>query len=436
MLFKLRNIGPVEVADIEVKGLTVITGLNDTGKSFISKSIYSAIKTVQEASEHELGLKHETIDQLLRRVVIRTNSRYGIGAKIISSLRSRLQEAVITRAEYKTIEKLVDQHYELLVDEYKEVKSLVGSNAEEILTEAADTFERIKAFLSREKDDDKERINYLDRVVVQQLFRSQFCTLGRDREASFIALDGDEEKIEFSVNQNRTATFSCKNELYFQDATLIDTPLILQLAYFIRQQRVGIQNLRRRDQDSGLPFYYLDLLYKLPSIGSSNSVYQDVLSDIEKIISGQLIFQESSDNFVYKRTTSNNPEEKPIENFNIATGIKSFGILQLLINSGAINASSILIIDEPEVHLHPKWEIEYAKILVALCKAGIPIIISTHSPYFLKALKKFVDEYDARDSTKFYHGKKNANGMSTFLDVTEDLSPVFEALAKPMADII
>ena len=49
MKFSFRNLGIIEKADIEVNGLTILTGLNDTGKSFISKAIYSIIKAFNEA---------------------------------------------------------------------------------------------------------------------------------------------------------------------------------------------------------------------------------------------------------------------------------------------------------------------------------------------------------------------------------------------------
>lgn len=41
MRLHLRNIGMIKEADIDINGLTVITGENDTGKSTIGKVLYS-----------------------------------------------------------------------------------------------------------------------------------------------------------------------------------------------------------------------------------------------------------------------------------------------------------------------------------------------------------------------------------------------------------
>ena len=44
-----------------------------------------------------------------------------------------------------------------------------------------------------------------------------------------------------------------------------------------------------------------------------------------------------------------------------ATGIKSFAYLQRLLENGYLNEESLLLIDEPEAHLHPQWIVEFAR---------------------------------------------------------------------------
>lgn len=118
----------------------------------------------------------------------------------------------------------------------------------------------------------------------------------------------------------------------------------------------------------------------------------------------------------------------------MATGIKSFGILQILLSSGVINTSSLLIIDEPEVHLHPKWEIEYSKLLVLLSKAGVQIIISSHSPYFIQAISRSAKNEKA--PTIFYFGSiSEGEKSSEFTNVTNNLTPILKALAEPFKEM-
>lgn len=51
---------------------------------------------------------------------------------------------------------------------------------------------------------------------------------------------------------------------------------------------------------------------------------------------------------------------------------------------------SVLIIDEPEAHLHPENQKILAKYLVRLVRAGVNLIITTHSEYLLSRLSNFV----------------------------------------------
>lgn len=62
---------------------------------------------------------------------------------------------------------------------------------------------------------------------------------------------------------------------------------------------------------------------------------------------------------------------------NVASGIKTFGIIQLLLDADEINPGKMLIIDEPENHLHPKWQIDCAQLIVKMVKKGF-LLWSVH----------------------------------------------------------
>ena len=55
-----------------------------------------------------------------------------------------------------------------------------------------------------------------------------------------------------------------------------------------------------------------------------------------------------------------------------------------------IEPGSILIIEEPEAHLHPGNQRILAKYLVRLIRNGVYIIITTHSEYLLEQLSNFI----------------------------------------------
>lgn len=70
-----------------------------------------------------------------------------------------------------------------------------------------------------------------------------------------------------------------------------------------------------------------------------------------------------------------------------ATGIKALSILSVLYSRGWLDAETLLIIDEPEAHLHPQWVVEYARILLLLSKRlRVRVVITSHSPDMVNAL--------------------------------------------------
>ena len=59
---------------------------------------------------------------------------------------------------------------------------------------------------------------------------------------------------------------------------------------------------------------------------------------------------------------------KPININNLSTGLKAFVILKILLERNILKEKDVLILDEPEIHLHPKWQMQYAQIIVLLQK--------------------------------------------------------------------
>ena len=90
-----------------------------------------------------------------------------------------------------------------------------------------------------------------------------------------------------------------------------------------------------------------------------------------------------------------------------------------------------MILDEPEIHLHPEWQIIFAEIIVLLQKEfNMHILINTHSPYFVEAIEVFVEKYGIKDKTNFYLSELN-NNESVFKNVTKETEKIYKQLAAP-----
>jgi hypothetical protein len=55
-----------------------------------------------------------------------------------------------------------------------------------------------------------------------------------------------------------------------------------------------------------------------------------------------------------------------------------------------LNRGDLLMIEEPEAHLHPQAQVAFAKALVRLVNSGLRVAITTHSEFFLQQLNNAV----------------------------------------------
>jgi len=83
MKFHLENIGCIEKADIELGNLTIICGHNNTGKTYVSYSIYGFLETWRENINFDLS--KDKIDILLANGVLNIDLK-PLGKNLLTSL--------------------------------------------------------------------------------------------------------------------------------------------------------------------------------------------------------------------------------------------------------------------------------------------------------------------------------------------------------------
>ncbi len=148
------------------------------------------------------------------------------------------------------------------------------------------------------------------------------------------------------------------------------------------------------------------------------------------MINGSFVFDKDSNRLQY---VSDGRNYSPI---NTASGTKTFGVLQLLLQSEMIGPNKILIWDEPENHMHPEWQIHFADVFLQMAQAGIPILISTHSPYFIQAIRYYAAKYNTEKNVNYYFAETAVNNLSVINEVTGNLNKVFSKLAEPLSEIM
>lgn len=116
---------------------------------------------------------------------------------------------------------------------------------------------------------------------------------------------------------------------------------------------------------------------------------------------------------------------EPLALDNLSAGVKSFLVIKMLLESGSLREKDVLILDEPEIHLHPDWQLKYAEIIVLLQKQfDLSIIVTTHSRDFLEAIELYSKKYRIEGKCNYYRSSEE-NGVVRFEDVTGSLEKIY-----------
>lgn len=91
-----------------------------------------------------------------------------------------------------------------------------------------------------------------------------------------------------------------------------------------------------------------------------------------------------------------------------------------------------MILDEPEIHLHPEWQLLYAQLIVLLQREfDLSLLITTHSPYFLDAIDVYSTKYHTSHAAHYYLAE-NEGRLSHLRDVTNNIDAIYKKLSEPM----
>lgn len=406
MKISLINIGKVKKADIEINGITVIAGENNTGKSTVGKALWSIFNSFHnienELKEERKDIIFSKIEEFFREEYPESYLKARRKLRTTSLIEEILKLIGVGRSE--EIEK--NDIYNILMANFeKELKNF------EIFNKLVDDIYEV---LNLEE-------NYIIKNHFQNILLSEFNNQVnnlRNQEEGTIELTIKNKKISTKLISQKVIFLN--NDDFFNlhtRAIYIDDPSIIDEFHSFIWEKNHKSEIERLISQVTLKKILENALFEKRLEGINEK--------LEEIFKNEISFNFQEGTVKLKGVQ----EEMHIRN--LSTGLKTFAILKNLIQNGALEKNGTLILDEPEIHLHPEWQLIFAEIIVLLHKElGLHILLATHSPYFLRAIQVFTKKYEVVDKCKYYLAE-NIDELSIIKDTTSELELIFQKLAKP-----
>lgn len=405
MKLYLENFAKIKKADIELNGITVIAGENNTGKSTIGKALYCIFNSFYDLDKKLNNEKVNKIMDIIYKSLITNLAVKNIDLRIIEKFSHEISlEENLSKDELKDklkkilqvsyFDKLQDNEIEIIAEEIIQVNSITKESLN-------------KAVLNR---------------YFSSEFKSQINNVNKENDKTKLRLEIKNKILEISFEKN--SIIDIKNDININtDAIYIDSPFVMDdiNSYYrikgTNNHRINLINkLTEKKQDS-VENIFDEII--------NNKKLENVISKLSFVATGK--FKDLDFDIGYQEKDY----IKPIYVSNLSTGLKNFTILQRLIENGYIVENGLLILDEPEIHLHPEWQIIFAEILVVLHRdINLNILLNTHSPYFLNALEVYSAKYKIEEKCKYYSSElKNKDIIIS--DVTNSIDIIYKKLSKP-----
>ena len=373
--------------------MTIICGKNNTGKTYINYAIYGFFEAWK--SNIELDLEKE-IETLFQDGVLKIN---------LASYKENFLDA---------LDKVANSYSEFLPNIFGvEEDSFKETLFKVILDEyRPDYLESISSTFSTSSDKDIMKV-----IKEKESDLLEITLLVEDKSAP------PKEMVKHIVNRELAEALA---DPYFPDSFII-TSERTGVALFYKELDLNKNFIIEKLQNKKGSFNSIDFLemfrdslprYSRPIQDEINFVrdlddykkrkgqllekHPEVLSIFEEIVGGEYKLENDSIFFEFK----NEDTATEIPFHAASSTVKSLLNMNFYIKYLA-KEGDILIIDEPELNLHPANQRKLAKLFSRLIKCGVKLLITTHSDYLIKELNNLIVLNNSFESKEELMGKYN-----------------------------
>lgn len=322
----VKNFGPIAEANIDLRPLTVFVGPSNTGKTYFATLVYALHDIFGECTN--LAKQKHSRDFNVSEAVLETTQAAFIRSFDVASISDLIRLPYSTFGYFEVSLKVNEVHPE-------------------------DSSFRIR---------------------VQS---SEHISLGRNPLAELILYP--EQQID-------------GEQCYYLPATrsgMIQSYRIIASSLISHTTKAGLEQLPEIPTLSGVVADFMQKLILYDEKKNPNAEMQLLAEMLEnEILEGQIRLNPSSSGYPDFRFYPNGMDEE-IGLSQTSSMVSELAPLVLILRSG-IKPGDTLIIEEPEAHLHPGAQADMAVILARLVRAGVRVIITTHSDWLLQEIGNLI----------------------------------------------
>lgn len=375
MKISIRNLGAIKQAEFTLGELTIICGGNNTGKTYATHATYGFLEYIR--ANPEFIVERDVIDRLFNEGSVCVPL-----APYVKDLQKHIDRASVK------FSKIINRVFSGNEEKFK--NSVLSFSLEgmgdiipaDIQVTRGSAEKDILQIQTSEKRDALNISLIVDKVSGETLRKHIIENMIREGIRAAV-LSGLIPKP-FLASAERTGAAIFQKELDFTKNRLVEmlgdksTKLhpIQFLSKFSGEYPIAVRK-------------NVDFIRELPSITNRKSYilreHPEILDSFQDIIGGE-----------YKVSKEGEVQYIPSSNKRIKLSLmESSSAVRSLLDIGfylrhVAELGDLLMIDEPELNLHPENQRRVAKLLAQLVNVGIKVFITTHSDYIIKEMNTLI----------------------------------------------
>ena len=393
----VRNFGPIAEATIDLRPLTVFIGPSNTGKTYFSTLVYALHNTFDGFSGFPTPFLQDLLVEVMHGL---RHYPTGVAPEVEKKILAISKKLSTKERTFKfsdlpqEVRNQIDTSLkdpQILLDKLESCLDVVSPC--DMLKSTGGT--RNEMTISLEVS--KENQRFWDFKMIISESEDITVTASIDEEMPFRS--GDEKRWDEPLGLSNFLKLintldRYTSEVYYLPATrsgLMQSHTVIASSLVARATRAGFERFPEVPTfAAGLSdFLQQIILYKADKKPKSEMMtIADALES--NVLYGKIIWRPSPSGYPEFHYHPSEMEEE-IRLSQASSMVSELAPLVLFIR-GLICPGDTLIIEEPEAHLHPGAQTEIAATLARLVRAGVRVVLTTHSDWLLKEIGNLIRE--------------------------------------------